>query len=68
MARVDWARIPRAGFLKTDEIHEGENKNSVRTMFSSCCYVPLGSKLEKNSFLVDLQKYSQWKCILAKML
>jgi len=50
MARVDWARIPRAGFLKTHEIHEGENKNGVRTMFSSCCYAPLGSKLEKIPF------------------
>ena len=26
MARVDWARIPRAGFLKTHEMHEGEIK------------------------------------------
>ena len=26
MARVDWARIPRAGFLKTHEIYEGEIK------------------------------------------
>ena len=68
MARVDWARIPRAGFLKTHEIHEGENKHGVRIMFSSCCCAPLGSQLEKNSFLVDLSKFSQWKCISAKML
>ena len=61
MARVDW------DFLKTHEIHEGENRNGVRAMFSSYCCALLGSQLDKNSFLVDLKKFSQWKCISAKM-